>query len=60
MGKVKELVPAPPSIGSLAERIIKRMNPEGYIEFQLRQAVTDAVREVGKERMLEIVREAAE
>ena len=60
MGKVVEHTASPPSIGSLTERIVKRLNPEGYIEFQLRQTVSDAIRELGKDKVREILKDAAE
>jgi hypothetical protein len=34
--------------------------PDGYVEYQLMQAVADAIKEIGKERTMQIVKEASE
>jgi hypothetical protein len=60
VGKVAEFDADRLRIGSIVERIVKPLNPEGFIEFQLRQTVTDAIKEIGRERAMEIIREAAE
>jgi hypothetical protein len=60
MGKVAEHKVEAERIGSITDRIVQRLNPAGYIEFQLRQAVSDAVRDLGKERAMQIILEAAE
>lgn len=60
MGKLIEHKVEAERLGSITDRILRRANPEGFIEYQLRQAVTDAIREIGKERALEIISEAAQ
>lgn len=60
MGKVAELHTEAQRIGSIADKIVQRLNPEGFMEFQLRQTVTDAIKELGKDKVMDIVREAAE
>jgi len=60
MGKVSEHVMEAERLGSITDRILRRANPEGFIEYQLRQAVTDAIKEIGKEKAMEIILEAAQ
>ncbi|MGV2099009.1 hypothetical protein [Rhizobium sp. 21-4511-3d] len=60
MTRIAELHSEAERLGSITDRLVKRMNPEGYIEYQLRQAVSDAIKEIGRERAMEIIREAAE
>lgn len=60
MGKVAEFDADRMKIGSIVERIVKPLNPEGFIEFQLRQTVTDAIKEIGRDRAMQIIKEAAE
>ncbi|NTE87247.1 hypothetical protein [Agrobacterium rubi] len=60
MGKVAELHTEAQRLGSITDKIVQRLNPEGFIEFQLRQTVTDAIKELGKDKVMDIVREAAE
>lgn len=60
MGKVSELAMEAERLGSITDRIVRKANPEGFIEFHLRQAVTDAIREIGKDRAMQVIKEAAE
>lgn len=60
MGKVAEFASEARSIGEIAESLIRPLNPEGFIEFQLRQCVSEAVKELGRDKAWEIIREAAE
>lgn len=60
MGKVAEHKVEAERLGSITDRILRRANPEGFIEFQLRQAVTDAVKDLGRDRAMQIIKEAAE
>lgn len=60
MGKIAEHKHEAERLGSITDRILRKANPEGFIEFQLRQTVTDAIREIGKDRALQIIKEAAE
>lgn len=60
MGKIAEHHAEAERLGSITDRILRRTNPEGFIEYQLRQAVTDAIKEIGKERAMEIISEAAQ
>jgi len=60
MGKVAEFASEARSIGEIAESLIRPLNPEGFIEFQLRQCVSDAIKELGKDKVREIFQEAAE
>lgn len=46
-------------VGVPASAVVERINPEAYAEFQLRQAVSDAVKAIGKERTLKIIHEEA-
>lgn len=46
-------------VGIPVARIVERINPEAYAEFQLRQAIADAIKAVGKERTNQIFREEA-
>lgn len=58
MGKVSEFATEAERLGSVLNRVFRP--DEGFIEFQLRQAMSDAIKQVGKERAMQIVREAAE
>ena len=60
MGKIAEIASEAEQIGAITDRILRRANPEGFIEFQLRQTVSDAIKELGKEKVREILKEAAE
>jgi hypothetical protein len=60
MGKVAEIHAEAQQLGKLTDRIVRRLNPEGFIEFQLRQVVADAIEAIGKERAMQIIKEAAE
>ncbi len=60
MGKVAEIHAEAERLGSLTDKLLRNINPEGFIEYQLRQAFTDAIREIGKDRALQIIKEAAE
>lgn len=60
MGKVAELHSEAELLGSITDRLVHRLNPEGFIEFQLRQTVNDAIKELGREKVMEIIKEAAE
>lgn len=60
MGKVAELHTEATRLGALTDKIVQRLNPEGFIEFQLRQTVNDAIKELGRDKVMEIVKEAAE
>ena len=60
MRKVAEMHTEAERIGVLAERVVSRINPEGFIEFQLRQTVSDAIKELGKDKVRQILKEAAE
>ncbi len=60
MGKVAEQKVEAERLGSITDSILRRHNPEGFIEFQLRQTVSDAIKELGKERVMQVVQEAAE
>lgn len=60
MGKLAELHTEAQRLGSITDKIVQRLNPEGFMEFQLRQTVTDAIKELGKDKVMDIVREAAE
>lgn len=60
MAKVVEHKIEAERLGSITDRLLRGMNPEGFIEFQLRQVVTDAVKELGKERAMQVIKEAAE
>lgn len=59
--KVKEgiLEPGVSSLGSLARTIVERVNPEAYAEYQLRQAIHDALQLIGKQRTAAIFEEEA-
>ena len=60
MSKMSELHADAQSIGELSEAIVRKINPEGFAEFQLRQALSDAVKELGKDKVRQIYLEAAE
>lgn len=60
MGKVAEHKVEAERLGAITDRLLQKMNPEGFIEFQLRQAVTDAIHQIGKDRAMKIILEAAE
>ena len=46
-------------VGIPASAVVERINPEAYAEFQLRQALADAIKAIGKERTLKIIHEEA-
>lgn len=58
MGKVIEQKTEAERLGSIVNRLVRP--DEGYVEFQLRQAMADAISRVGKERAMQIAQEAAE
>lgn len=60
MGKMSELHADAVRLGPVVERIVRDINPEGFIEYQLRQSISDAIKELGKEKVREIFKEAAE
>lgn len=59
--KVKEgiLEPGVSSLGDNYRAIVERINPEGYAEHQLRQAIHDALQLIGKQRTAAIFEEEA-
>ncbi len=42
-------------LGDVAERLVQRINPQAYAEYQLREAIAEALRRIGRENTQEII-----
>jgi len=57
MGKVKEHIGEFEAIGAVFDRIVRDTDPDGYIEWHLRQAIADAMRRIGRDKVIEVINE---
>ena len=44
-------------VGNVASTLVERINPQAYAEYQLRQAIADALAKIGRENTQEIIEE---